>query len=216
MPDFTFSVEQASPLPYAVTPTLALRIQVANADPEEVIHSVALRCQVQIEVSRRRYSSVDQARLRDLFGEPERWGQTVRNMLWTHVNAVLPQFSGSAGVDLHLPCSFDFNVAATKYFHGLSDGELPLCLQFSGTVFYADALGSLRVAPIPWSKEARFRLPLTIWKEMMDHYYPNSAWLCLRRDVFESLLQFKVQQGIPTWEQTIEKLLSAVEETAKS
>jgi hypothetical protein len=218
MPDLSFEVAQASPLPYAVTPTLALRLRVMNDDPEQVIHTVALRCQVQIEATRRRYTAADQARLRDLFGEPERWGQTLRSMLWTHSSAVLPQFSGSGTVDLHLPCSFDFNVAATKYFHGLSDGEVPLCLQFSGTVFYADASAAMQVAPISWGKETRFRLPLTIWKEMMDLYYPNSAWLSLRRDAFEALLEYKVRNGIPTWEQTIERILASVgaTETARS
>jgi hypothetical protein len=47
---------------------------------------------------------------------------------------------------------------------------------------------------------------------MMDCYYPNSAWLSLRRDVFDRLFQFKTQNGIPTWEQALEKMLP-VEET---
>jgi len=62
---------------------------------------------------------------------------------------------------------------------------------FSGTVFYADGEGNLQVAPIPWDKEARFRLPVKAWHEMMDIYYPNGAWLCLRRDVFERIYQYK-------------------------
>ena len=56
-------------------------------------------------------------------------------MLWTHASAVVPSFTGSTAVELQVPCSFDFNVAATKYFHGLADGDIPLCLMFSGTVF---------------------------------------------------------------------------------
>jgi hypothetical protein len=126
----------------------------------------------------------------------------------------VPQFAGSTNVDLQVHCTFDFNVAATKYFHGLSDGEIPLCFMFSGTVFHEDAAGAMRVAPISWDKEARFRLPLKIWKEMMDLYYPNSAWLCLRRDVFERLQQYKIQCGIPTWEETMETILASVDETA--
>jgi hypothetical protein len=78
-------------------------------------------------------------------------------------------------------------VAATKYFQAIGEGDIPLNLMFSGTVFYADTEGKLQAAPIPWDKEARFRLPVRIWREMMDLYYPNTAWLCLRRDVFEEL-----------------------------
>jgi hypothetical protein len=110
-------------------------------------------------------------------------------------------------VDLQVPCTFDFNVAATKYFHGVSGGDIPLNLLFSGTVFYAGAERALQVAPISWDKEARFRLPVQTWREMMDIYYPNSAWLSLRRDVFERIYQYKVSRGIPTWEETIESLL---------
>lgn len=201
---------------FAAVPLLAFRLRVTNADPLEAIHSIALHCQIQIEVARRNYSAADQKRLRDLFGEPERWGQTLRPMLWTHATAVIPQFTGSASATLPVPCTFDFNVAATKYFDGLDSGEVPLCLMFSGTVFYAGQNGALQVAPISWVKETRFRLPVAVWKEMMDLYYPNSAWLCLRRDVFDRLLQSKVEGGIPTWEEALERLLAASEEAVSS
>src|SRR5258707_88849 len=70
--------------------------------------------------------------------------------------------------------------------------------------------GDLQVAPISWEKEAVFRLPVHVWRAMMDHYYPNSAWLCLRRDLFERLYRYKVEHGLPTWEQTLESLLPAL------
>jgi hypothetical protein len=136
-------------------------------------------------------------------------------MLWTHASVVAPAFQGTAVVDLPVPCTFDFNVAATKYFHGVADGDVPLSFLFSGTVFYADGDGALQVGPIPWDKEARFRLPVKSWHEMMEIYYPNTAWLCLRRDVFERLYQYKVARGIPTWEQALESVLPAVEEAVK-
>jgi hypothetical protein len=85
---------------------------------------------------------------------------------------------------------------------------------FSGTVFYAEPDGGLRVAPISWDKETRFRLDLKVWKDLMDAYYPNSAWLSIRRDVFEDLHRFKIERGIPTWEQAFETLLASVKEEA--
>ena len=118
-------------------------------------------------------------------------------------------------VELQVPCTFDFNVAATKYFHGLADGDLPLNFLFSGTVFYPDQNDQLQVAPISWEKEAKFKLPLKTWKDLIDHYYPNSAWLYLRRDVFDRLYQYKVRHGIPTWEQVIERVLAGTEETVQ-
>jgi Family of unknown function (DUF6084) len=215
MPDLSFQIEKSEPQRFTVAPTLLFKLRIANAVANETIHSVALRCQIQLEVTRRQYSSEDQDQLRDLFGETERWGQTLKTMLWTHASVVAPAFQETTVVDFAVPCTFDFNVAATKYFHGLADGEVPLCFLFSGTVFYADDGGALQVAPIPWDKEARFRLPVKSWREMMDIYYPNSAWLCLRRDVFERLYKYKVEHGIPTWEQALESVLPALEEAVK-
>ena len=57
---------------------------------------------------------------------------------------------------------------------------------------------------------------IAIWKKMMDLYYPNAAWVCLRRDVFDQLYRYKVNHGIPTWEQTLEKLLPQAEKKAAS
>jgi hypothetical protein len=212
MPDLNFQVERAEVVSNAASPLLALKLRLSTSDPNETIHTVALRCQIQIETTRRKYTPGDQAKLRDLFDDPSRWSQTLKNLLWTHASIVVPSFQGTTVVDLPVPCTFDFNVAATKYFDGLSDGEVPLCVQFSGTVFYASPQGSLQVAPISWDKETRFKLPVKVWRDMMESYYPNSAWLCLHKDAFDRLHQYKVRQGIPTWEEAIESLIP-VEET---
>jgi hypothetical protein len=212
MPNLGFDVEGVELVANAATPMLAFKLRLTNANPQEMIHTVALRCQIQLEVTRRKYTPEDQERLQDLFGEPSRWGQTLRNLLWTHVNLVVPSFEGTTLVDLPVPCTFDFNVAATKYFDGLSDGDIPVCLQFSGTVFYATSEGGLQVAPISWDKEARFKLPVKLWREAMDIYYPNSVWLCLHKDAFDRLYQYKVRHGIPTWEATLERIVP-VEQT---
>jgi hypothetical protein len=208
MPDLSFAFESAEPVQFAAQPLLALRLRVENANPEELIHTVTLRAQIQIEAPRRQYSAQEKQHLLDLFGEPERWSQTLRPMLWTHASAVIPSFAGSTTADLQIPCTFDFNVAATKYFYAVSDGDIPLNLLFSGSIFYADSEGTLQVAPVPWNKEARFRLPVRVWRDMMDLYYPNSAWLYLRRDVFERLYEYRMQRGIATWEQALEGLLA--------
>lgn len=213
MPDLNFEIKGAEPLPFAASPQLIFKLGISNADAEQNVHTVALRCQIQIEAARRQYSDEEKARLRDLFGEPERWKETLRTMLWTHSERVVTPFTGSTVVDLPVACSFDFNLAATKYFAGLENGEVPLVLQFSGTVFYPGEDGALQAAQIPWSAETKYRLPVRVWQEMMEIYYPNSAWLCLRRDVFDRLYRYKVRRGIPTWEQALENILPADEDS---
>ena len=216
MPDLDFRVVSVAAVPYAAAPTLSFRLRVTNANRDEVIHSMALRSQIQIEVTRRHYTAEEQARLSDLFGEPSRWGQTLKTMLWTHVAVSVPSFQGETTVEIPVPCTFDFNVATTKYFHGLNDGDLPLNFLFSGTLFYRGENGDLQVAPISWEKEAKFKLPLKIWKQMIDEYYPNTAWLTLRRDAFERLYEYKVRNGIPTWEEVIERLFQNADEPVRS
>ncbi|HEY7634640.1 MAG TPA: DUF6084 family protein [Gemmatimonadales bacterium] len=213
MPDLSFQVDGAEATPFAVAPLLTFRLRVTNTPPDEAIHNVVLRCQIQIESTRRKYQAEEEARLRDLFGEPERWGQTLRAMLWTHATVVVPPFAGETVAELPVVCTYDFNLAVTKYFYALEQGEIPLNFLFSGSVFYQDG-DALQVAPISWSKEARFRLPVAAWRRLMEVYYPNLAWLQLRQDVFDRLYRYKVRHGIPTWEQVVERFLSAADEEA--
>jgi hypothetical protein len=209
----SFQVDGAEATPFAVAPLLTFRLRVTNTPPDEAIHNVVLRCQIQIESTRRKYQAEEEARLRDLFGEPERWGQTLRAMLWTHATVVVPPFAGETVAELPVVCTYDFNLAVTKYFYALEQGEIPLNFLFSGSVFYQDG-DALQVAPISWSKEARFRLPVAAWRRLMEVYYPNLAWLQLRQDVFDRLYRYKVRHGIPTWEQVVERFLSAADEEA--
>jgi hypothetical protein len=209
VPDLSFQIESAEVAEFSAAPQITFKLRVSNADAAQAIQAVTLRCQIQIEVTRRRYASRDQEALRDLYGEPSRWNQTLRNLLWTHITTNLPPFQGSTLADLAVPCTFDFNIAATKYFYALGDGEVPLCFQFSGTVFYSGPGGSMLAAPISWDKEARFSLPVKTWRDMMDHYHPNQAWLCLRREVFDRLYDYKVSRGVPTWEEALEDLLDS-------
>jgi uncharacterized protein DUF6084 len=216
MPDLQLTIESADVVQYSAAPLLSFKVRIVNKVSEEIVQAVAMRAQIQIEVTRRKYDADEQARLQDLFGEPDRWGQTLRNMLWTHASVVVPRFAGSIVAEIPVPCTFDFNVAVTKYFHGLTSGDLPLCFQFSGNVFYQGENGALQVAPISWDKEAKYRLPVKVWKDLMDTYYPNCTWLALHRDTFEKLYQYKVREGIPTWEEAVERALNALPEAVRS
>lgn len=213
MADLTFRVESAEVVPFAASPTIAFGVRVENPNATRAIRSIALRSQILIEASRRHYNSDERDGLRDLFGEPARWGQTLRSLLWTHASVMVPAFTGSISSQLLVPCTFDFNVGAAKYFYAVKDDEVPLCFQFSGTVFYSSPDGALQIDQISWEREARFRLSSRVWHEMMDHYYPNSTWFRLRRDAFEHLDEYKRRHSIMTWEEAIESLLATEKET---
>ena len=120
MPDLSFRIEGAEVTPYAMVPLLTFALRVTNTPAHEAIQNVVLRCQIQIEATKRQYGPAEEGRLLDLFGARERWGQTLRSMLWTHASTVVPPFAGEAVTELPVPCTYDFNVAATKYFAACS------------------------------------------------------------------------------------------------
>ena len=212
-PDLDFAVVGVQPVPHCVVPTLGFKLRV-TASGAEPVEAVALDCQLRIEAHKRSYGELEKKRLVELFGPPSDWSRTLRSLLWTHASATGRPFTGSTEIQLQVPCTYDFNVIAAKYFHGVGDGEVPLLLLFSGSIFYGAEGGNLQVARIPWTKEAECRLPVKVWKDMMEMYYPNSAWLCLRRDTFDRLAAFKAARTLPTWEQALDELLQAAEEPA--
>jgi hypothetical protein len=210
-PNVTFVVEGAEAATHAAAPLVYLRLRVNATNPADRIQTVALQCQIRIDAPRRAYDATEQAGLVDLFGEPERWVTSMHSLLWTHTSLIVPAFVGSILVDLPVPCTYDFNVATTKYFHALRDGDVPLTILPSGTVFYVRDGQPLQVEPIPWHLEARYRFPVRVWQEMMAHYYPNSAWLQVRADVADRLLDYRSRLGLPSWEHTLESLLEVAE-----
>jgi len=211
MPDLNFRVTGVEPTARGLVPLLLFELEVTNAPPDEAIQSATLQVQIQFQCPQRAYTGSEKEKLLDLFGEPQRWGQTLRNRLWTHASSTLGRFSGTTMANITVPCTFDLNVSSAKYFYALEAGEVPLLFLFSGTVFYSAPDGRLQVQRISHASECTWALPARLWRELMDSLWPNTAWITLDRGVFNRLYDFKRRAGLPTWEQTIEKLLAAAE-----
>jgi hypothetical protein len=208
--ELEFSCAGAIPDLHAAGPAISLQLHVAETTGAEV-YALALRCQLRIEPQRRRYNDSEADALRDLFGERSRWGDTLKPMQLGFLNHVLPGFTGETDVELSLPCSYDFDVAANKYLYGLDDGEVPLLLLFSGTVFTAGP-GGISHEPIPWHKETQFRLPVAVWQRAMELHFPGSAWLRIDREVFDALYRYRARAELRTWDDAIERLLKGAED----
>lgn len=203
-PRLTITVEGAGVVEHAAVPTLSFTTRVGAAGA--TIRSVALTAQIRVATTRRHYDAGSQERLAELFGAPADWSRNLRSLLWTHAACQVPAFTGGTVVNIHVGCTYDFDVAVVKYFHALRDGDVPLEFLFSGTIFYTDG-GALRVAQIPWDTESTFRMPVQTWKDAMDHYFPGSAWLRLDRDALDRLSAFKARNALPTWEAVVDALL---------
>jgi hypothetical protein len=210
VPRLRFSVVDSSSVRHAAAPTLefALRIDAPDGTP---IRSVLLDVQLQVTARQRGYDAAAQRQLLELFGAPERWATTLRTLPWTRLTVVVPPFDASTVVALTVPCSYDLEVSASRYFAALHDGEVPLEFLFSGSVFYATPLGALQTARIAWDHEVHYRMPVAVWRQALDAHFPGSAWLRLSRDRFEALCAFKAQHAFTSWDAAIDALLAREE-----
>ncbi len=209
-PQLTFAVESAGALELAAVPTLRLELRIEDAGGV-VVKAVTLETQIRIAATRRSYDAGAQERLVEVFGRPEQWGASLRSLHWTNVVAHVPGFVGSTRFDLLVPCSYDFELAVARYFDALEDGEVPLELLFSGTVFYSGGDGRLQAGRIGWDRDAACRVPVRVWKEMMARHFGDRTWLRLRKDAFDRLQAYKARNTLLTWEDAIETLVSEAE-----
>jgi len=205
MADLSFTVVDVAPERFAATPNLLARILVEESTGERV-HALALRAQIRIEPQRRRYDDTEERALLDLFGDRSRFAETLKPFAWLHASTVAQGFTGASEIELPLPCTYDFEVSGTTYLHALRDGEVPLLFLFSGTVFTRGATG-FSVAQVPWDCEARFRLPVAVWRGLMESHFPGTEWLRMRRDTVEALAHYRHVRGLTTWDDAVDALL---------
>jgi hypothetical protein len=206
VPRLAFTVEGAAVEERAAVPTLRLSVRVERLGGGPV-RSIALQAQVRIAAPRRGYAGAEQERLLEIFGPVEQWGRTLHSLLWTQATVMVPPFDDSTVVAMRVPCTYDFDVAAAKYLHALRDGDVPLELLFSGTVFALAADGRLQATHIGSECEAAFALPVRVWREAMERSFGDSTWLRLGRDAFDRLYAYRTRHVLGTWEDTVDALL---------
>jgi len=207
--DLAFTVLDIGPEPYAAAPNLLARLRITESTGQPV-HTIALRCQVQIDPRRRAYSGQEKTDLADLFGAPSRWGETLRPVQWMQTSTMVPGFTGAVEANLPLPCTYDFDVAAAKYLQTLDGDDVPLTLLFNGTVFTRGVSG-FGVEQIPWHLEASYRMPVRVWRELMDAHFPNTGWIRLDRETLRRLGRFRSARALTDWGQVFDALLPAEE-----
>jgi hypothetical protein len=207
MSGYRFAVLDVVAEPYAVAPQLTARLRVEETTGQR-IHAIALSCQVRIEPQRRHYDEGEHNGLLGLFGERGRWADTLKPFLWMQCSTTVQGFTGSTEAELALPCTYDLDVIGTRYRHALDGGDVPLNLLFSGTVFTRGTTG-FGVDKIPWTCEARHRLPVAVWRQMIESYFPNTGWLRVGADVLDRLADYRSRHGLISWDETMQKLLGA-------
>jgi len=205
MPDLNFRCIGVRPATWAAAPTLLFDLEITEASQRR-IYAIGLHCQIRLDPVRRRYTAEEEAALLDLFGEPARWGRTLHPIQVASVSTLVPGFTGATTVEVPVPCTYDTEVAAAKYFRALRDGEIPLLLLFSGSVYLPGGEG-LIVENVPWDRECNVRLPVATWRELMDAHFPGTGWLRLQTETLEALQEYRRTRMLPSWEDTFATLL---------
>ena len=202
-----FGIVDIAPEPYTAAPTLLAKLGIRE-DTGATVHALALRCQLRIEPRRRNYGPDEEAALTDLFGTRDRWGTTLAPFPWLHASTVVPGFEGACETTLPLACTYDFEVAASRYLHALCGGAVPLLALFSGTVFTRGTTG-FAVEQVPWDREARYDLPVQVWRDLMRAHFPDSGYARLTHATLAALARFKAERGLTDLDATITALLDA-------
>ncbi len=206
-PQPEFAVIGAAHLAFAAAPTMIFSATVVERSEHE-IQSIALSIQVQIDPARRGYDTDTRERLAELFGAPASWTPSTQALSWARVGAVVPAFVGSAQFALELPCTYDLEVAAAKYFYALRDGSVPLSFHFNGTVFYRQH-GRLQMVPVPWSATAQFEMPIAAWRAMIAEHYPGGGWIRISDATLARLNELRGARGLPSFDACVVELLDA-------
>lgn len=202
MTELHFSVAQAKAKEQAAMPAIAFRVAIAC---NEAIEALVLRAQLRIEPQWREYDGAEKTLLSELFGTPDRWDTTLRAFSWADVPVIVPGFEQQTQVEIAIPCTYDFDVAAAKYLNALGAGVIPVRFLFSGAIFRrTPSFSSERVS---WASECAYRLPHAVWKDAMRACYGDDALIRIRRETFERLVEYRALAGASTWDEVILRLV---------
>lgn len=201
MTQLAFDITGARAKRYAASPTVQFDMDVSS---KRRIEALVLRAQVRIEPQWRPYDPREQTLLNDLFGTPERWSTTLKTLSWADVPVVVTGFSNKTQAVVEVPCTYDFDLAATRFLTALGGGEIPLRFLFSGAIF-SDGKSGFSTERVAWSSEAAYRMPLSVWNEAMRLCYGDDVLLRITRDTFEYLQTVRSLTGATNWDSVIAK-----------
>lgn len=201
-----FTILSAEPIEYSATPGVRFHLHVTEPEGREV-YTIALSAQIHIDPARRGYDEATRERLVELFGAPERWGATTHSFQWARVQCLVPSFTGSTAFALEVPCSYDLEVASSKYFDSVNDSEVPLSFHFNGTVLYRGDDDRLQVVLVPWSCSSRWEMPVAVWKRTIDAHYPGGGWIRLEHETLAAISREKASRGLHSFDATVRDLL---------
>ena len=61
---------------------------------------------------------------------------------------------------------------------------------------------------VPWSKETTYRLPVSLWREVVDVHFPDAAWITMSRQTLDDLSGSRPGTRCPPGDATVAALLA--------
>jgi len=205
-PEITIEILGAGHEPFAAQPTLRFELSVFEPT-DRPIYAIALKAQIMFDPARRDYDAPTREKLFEIFGAPERWPSTTRSFLWCHSTAMVNSFTGATTFGLEVPCTSDLEVVAARYVSALPDGDIPLTMHFTGRILYSGPERQVQVVHLPWSLSAQYRMPVTVWKNMIKHHHGNSGFVLLHDDTITQLGKHKRNRGLHSYDAVVLDLL---------
>jgi hypothetical protein len=212
MSDLFFSITGAEPKRHVAAPTIRFVLHIRHGEPtrhgEPVeprpssVEAIVLRTQIRIEPQWRTYTDAEKPLLRDLFGTPDRWDKTLHALAWADVPVMVPGFTAETQVDVNVPCTYDFDVTASRFFSALESGHIPLRFLFSGSIF-RDGGNAFSAERVSWSSECVYRMPHEVWRDTMRVYYGDAAFIRIDRETFAYLQRLRAETGATSWDEVI-------------
>jgi len=213
-PEVTFEILGAAHEPFAAQPTLRFEMGVSEPTGRD-IYAISLTAQINFDPARREYDAETREKLFEMFGAPERWPSTTRSFLWTHSSTLVHSFNGAITFGLEVPCTADLEVVAARYVSALPDGEVPLTFHFTGRILYAGTGRQVQVVHLPWSTQAQYRMPVSVWKAMIKHHHGESGFALLHNDTIDALMKYKRARGLHSFDACVLDLLERVPSDAE-
>ena len=176
--------------PYAAVPTLVFRLRITETSGPAV-HAIALRCQIRIEPQPPRYADGEAELLGDLFGDPDRWGDTLKPLQFAdglRHGARLHRSDRDRPAGAVLATTWRSRRASTSPRWTTARSRCSCCSAARSSPGRATAS---RRARCRGTSEARYRCRWRCGGRLMDRYFPGSGWLRLRRDTLARLQRFK-------------------------
>ena len=128
-----------------------------------------------------------------------------KKLYWGSTNVVVGSFSAPspASCKLRLSCGYDANLSVAKYLETVSEGEIPLELNFDGICFWGGNSQNIS------RRTKDTTIPTSTWRSLVLAYYRNARWIMITSETLKTLEEFRDKWQLHTHDEVIKELIKS-------